>query len=273
MTHTIDTLMALAYKIRDARTYEWDVSEAVEADKALRAALTEALSKDVAETNFGNMQAEPVCTVDMDDINAITWNAGHDGVGLGSPLYAAPQAAQPVASEFEDLLDKYWNLAYSEGQSGQSFGTEANEVLHKLRSLKGAQPVREPDHFSAMGNPISPHRELIAELRKPMHYLSMKRRNQCADALSAQSVREPTAGLNPLWVATHPDGLPQPVREPMSPTELRTRFEAEYRRLYPVSCYIRPNKFVRDGEDSYAETIVNVAWNLWKAAHGIGSDV
>jgi hypothetical protein len=45
MTHTVDTLMALAYKIRDARTYEWDVSEAVEAGKALRAALTEALAQ------------------------------------------------------------------------------------------------------------------------------------------------------------------------------------------------------------------------------------
>jgi hypothetical protein len=61
MTHTVDTLMALAYKIRDARTYDWDVSEAVEAGNTLRAALTETLAKDVAETNFGNMQAaQPV---------------------------------------------------------------------------------------------------------------------------------------------------------------------------------------------------------------------
>jgi hypothetical protein len=42
-THTVDTLMALAYKIRDARTYEWDVSEVVEAGNALRAALTKSL--------------------------------------------------------------------------------------------------------------------------------------------------------------------------------------------------------------------------------------
>jgi 3-dehydroquinate synthetase len=45
MTYTVDTLMALAYKIRDARTYDWDVSEAVEAGNTLRAALTEALSQ------------------------------------------------------------------------------------------------------------------------------------------------------------------------------------------------------------------------------------
>jgi hypothetical protein len=43
MTHTVDSLMALAYKIRDARTYEWDVSEAVEAGNTLRKALEEAL--------------------------------------------------------------------------------------------------------------------------------------------------------------------------------------------------------------------------------------
>ena len=44
----------------------------------------------------------------------------------------------------------------------------------------------QPDHsdpFAVMGNPISPHRELIAELRKPMHYLSMTKRNRAADAL------------------------------------------------------------------------------------------
>jgi hypothetical protein len=49
MTHTVDTLMALAYKIRDARTYDWDVSEAVEAGNTLRAALTEALAQPVLE--------------------------------------------------------------------------------------------------------------------------------------------------------------------------------------------------------------------------------
>jgi hypothetical protein len=49
MNHTVDTLMALAYKIRDARTYEWDVSEAVEAGNTLRAALTEALAQPVRE--------------------------------------------------------------------------------------------------------------------------------------------------------------------------------------------------------------------------------
>lgn len=53
MTHTVDTLMALAYKIRDARTYEWDVSEAVEAGSALRVALTEALAQPVREPSPG----------------------------------------------------------------------------------------------------------------------------------------------------------------------------------------------------------------------------
>jgi hypothetical protein len=44
MTHTVESLMALAYKVRDARTYEWDVSDVVAANEALRAALTEALA-------------------------------------------------------------------------------------------------------------------------------------------------------------------------------------------------------------------------------------
>ena len=49
----------------------------------------------------------------------------------------------------------------------------------------------------------------------------------------------------------------------------REKFESAYRKLYPVTCDIRPNKFELDGEGDYAETIVNVAWNLWQASHGI----
>jgi hypothetical protein len=57
--------------------------------------------------------------------------------------------------------------------------------------------------------------------------------------------------------------------QPSTDDNLRLKFESEYRRLYPVLCDIRPNKFERDGEDSYAETIVNVAWNLFKAAQPV----
>ena len=37
--------------------------------------------------------------------------------------------------ELETLLGKYWELAYSEGKTGARHGTEANEVLHKMRAL------------------------------------------------------------------------------------------------------------------------------------------
>jgi len=46
----------------------------------------------------------------------------------------------------------------------------------------------------------------------------------------------------------------------------REKFESAYRKLYPLACDIRPNKFELGGEGDYAETIVNVAWNLWQAA-------
>jgi hypothetical protein len=55
--------MALAYKIRDARTYEWDVSEAVEAGNTLRKALTEALAPQAAQ-----LVREPLTDDDISDI-------------------------------------------------------------------------------------------------------------------------------------------------------------------------------------------------------------
>lgn len=128
MTHTIDTLMALA----DAYAAQW--ANGYDYPKKLReelhAALTEALSQPPT-------------------IGTKTWMEG--GVMMtqnltASDIYKPPQAAQPVAIEFEDLLDMYWDLAYAEGHShnAELYGNKANEVRHKLRSLKGAQPVREP---------------------------------------------------------------------------------------------------------------------------------
>ncbi len=36
---------------------------------------------------------------------------------------------------FENLLERYWNLAYDEGKNGVSHGDEANEVLFELRRI------------------------------------------------------------------------------------------------------------------------------------------
>jgi hypothetical protein len=72
---------------------------------------------------------------------------------------------------------------------------------------------------------------------------------------AAQPVREPTAGLNPLWVATHPDGLPQPVREPLTLDRIQQIYINTYNTGYHG----------RDFEMAFVRAI--------ERAHGIGSDV
>jgi hypothetical protein len=62
--------MALAYKIRDARTYEWDVSEAVESYEALRTALTEAFAQPV-QVSLTDEQIQ--------EIYISEYNKGHHG--------------------------------------------------------------------------------------------------------------------------------------------------------------------------------------------------
>jgi hypothetical protein len=43
------------------------------------------------------------------------------------------------SNEFEQLLDRYWNLAHAEGYTGVSRGDEANQVLHRLREMHKGQ--------------------------------------------------------------------------------------------------------------------------------------
>jgi hypothetical protein len=57
--------------------------------------------------------------------------------------YEAP-TAQQLPEELDELLGKYWSLAYSEGKDGVSHGDDANEVLHKLRCLYRASTA-QPD--------------------------------------------------------------------------------------------------------------------------------
>lgn len=40
-----------------------------------------------------------------------------------------------VDDDLEELLGRYWDLAYTEGKTGESHGDEANEVLHKVRQI------------------------------------------------------------------------------------------------------------------------------------------
>jgi hypothetical protein len=39
------------------------------------------------------------------------------------------------AQKLEELLSRYWDLAYQEGSLGISYGDEANKVLHELRHM------------------------------------------------------------------------------------------------------------------------------------------
>jgi hypothetical protein len=45
----------------------------------------------------------------------------------------------------ETLLGRYWDLAYHEGKTGESCGSEANEVLCELRQLL-EQPTQGDKH-------------------------------------------------------------------------------------------------------------------------------
>jgi hypothetical protein len=85
MTHTVDTLMELAYKIRDARTYEWDVSEVVGADKKLRAALAELVQA-------APVQDEPIAWLSIDSIGEryLCFSKPRDNDQVQA-LYAAPK--------------------------------------------------------------------------------------------------------------------------------------------------------------------------------------
>ncbi len=67
------------------------------------------------------------------------WNneAGH---WEGQPLQE-DQSIKPPKKALEELLERYWDIAYSEGKTGQSHGNEANKVLFELRALlHQAQP-------------------------------------------------------------------------------------------------------------------------------------
>ena len=125
------------------------------------------------------------------------------------------------------LADAYAQLhtdGYAEAQS--DFHAPAREKLHAAltEALKGVHNLHTPAQpipFSGADEspPVFARRWKLA---RDGFGVQRDDADGCYvhidDALSvlhatqaAQPVREPTAGLNPLWVATHPDGLPQPV--------------------------------------------------------------
>jgi hypothetical protein len=68
----------------------------------------------------------------------------------GAPEAAhAQQAGVPTLRDVEDIFGQYWDIAYSEGQSGCGNGEAANTILSKLRALFLAAPAPAADHDKA----------------------------------------------------------------------------------------------------------------------------
>ena len=61
---------------------------------------------------------------------------------------------------FEELLEKYWDLAYYEGSSSTSMGDEANKVLHELRQLFRSLPLTSKDSDA---EPLTPWQKSAPE--------------------------------------------------------------------------------------------------------------
>jgi hypothetical protein len=154
MQHTVDTLMALAYKIRDARTYEWDASEAVEVGNTLRAALTEALAQPHIDCGWVTAADQEMIGAHLGVANLsdshksataklrqlIDW---HIAVAT-DPAVNGGLSLQPVREREELLLRE---MRYIASISNGQVHRIAMMTLEKLKAATFAQPVRE--HLTA----------------------------------------------------------------------------------------------------------------------------
>lgn len=86
--------------------------------------------------------------------------------------------AAAVNPDLEELLSRYWSLAYDEGESGESRGDEANEVLSAIRraartpvaagekSTQSPQAAAEPQGPApSFTSPLTPYGMLVRALR------------------------------------------------------------------------------------------------------------
>lgn len=86
--------------------------------------------------------------------------------------------AEAVSPDLEELLSRYWSLAYSEGESGESRGDEANEVLSAIRRAArtpvaaGEKSMQSPGAGSESQGPapsftsaLTPYGMLVRALR------------------------------------------------------------------------------------------------------------
>jgi len=153
MKHTVDTLMALAYKLRYAKS----ASYARVSEEALRTALTEALAKDASLICEGT-KAQPIEPTHYLDAMGLCYTAERAkfiGIDVASmvALYAAPRIAQqvrePVAMEdAESLLQDvsaYIGVGGFNGATPKQLSERICVEFERLNNkAQTAQPVREP---------------------------------------------------------------------------------------------------------------------------------
>jgi len=76
-----------------------------------------------------------------DDDDAGAWSQPNRDMFTADQMRAyvdadrAQRAAPPLNLEFEEALSLYWGLAFKEGSTGESHGTQAQEVLSTLQAL------------------------------------------------------------------------------------------------------------------------------------------
>lgn len=116
---------------------------------------------------------------------------------------------------FEELLAKYWDLAYTEGKTGVSQGTKANEVLCQLHQLlEQPAPVQSAERGEpAYWNVIDPAGNMVASETNAI-------RGWARIAGSYKPTVEGLLGLHDqgwrVLPKVAPPAQPEPVQEPVA---------------------------------------------------------
>lgn len=63
-------------------------------------------------------------------------------VGLKHIVLVLKNEVNRMTNQLDDLLEKYWSIAHHEGESGESSGTLAGQVLHDIQKLYREQAER-----------------------------------------------------------------------------------------------------------------------------------
>lgn len=97
----------------------------------------------------------------------------------------------------------------------------------------------------------------------------------CVDAkgrrcfIGADMARARDEGTFPVryfWECELAGASPSPLPAPQGQQDERLAFEAAYLAQYPSVLHAKPEKFDREEDDSYSDTTVFVAWDMWQVA-------